>query len=137
MITFQSTAAEWRLVFLVIAATCVVTGLFFQYFGSATVQSWALGGQTFADRHASTFTIHVESAESYLSINNPEAYLSVADPESSLRAESQTFLNDAQQQKLLTVPARMNRKGPRVSIMEDDGEIVRPGDDDDKENRQL
>ena len=96
-----------------------------------------MGGQTFADRNASTFTIHVESAESYLSINNPEAYLSVADPESSLRAESQTFLDDAQQQKLLAVPARMNRKGPRVSIMEDDGEIVRPGDDDDKENRQL
>ena len=135
---FQSTAAEWRIVFLIIAATCVVTGMFFQYFGSATIQQWAVGGQMFLDKRASTFTLHVEPADSYLSINNPESYLSSAHPEASLKEEGQTFSDNAQQQKLLAIPARMNRRSPRVSIMEEDGEIVRPGEDDEeKENRQL
>ncbi|CAB3398457.1 unnamed protein product [Caenorhabditis bovis] len=38
--TKQGSAEEWRIVFLVIVLICVVTGAFFQCFGSADIQSW-------------------------------------------------------------------------------------------------
>uniref|UniRef100_A0A7E4VJR4 MFS domain-containing protein n=1 Tax=Panagrellus redivivus TaxID=6233 RepID=A0A7E4VJR4_PANRE len=42
----SSTTTEWGLIFLTIAGTCVVTGLFFQFFGSAEVQHWATTPRT-------------------------------------------------------------------------------------------
>lgn len=105
--------------FLIIAITCVVTGIAFQIFGAATVQPWAIPHYQ-AKLNASTFTVHMSSQ---LSLNGAPTMTTLQhsddeDPDATPRTS------------LLGVPHRVPRRSPRVSIMEEDnGEIVYPGDE--------
>uniref|UniRef100_A0A914YG91 Major facilitator superfamily (MFS) profile domain-containing protein n=1 Tax=Panagrolaimus superbus TaxID=310955 RepID=A0A914YG91_9BILA len=119
-ITQTSSVNEWRAVFIIISVVCIVTGIFFQIFGAATVQPWAI--PHFQSRlNASTFTVHMAASE--LSLN-------VAPTLTTLHPFSDEEEDDTPRTSFLDVPQRIPRRSPKVSIMEEeDGEITYPGEE--------
>uniref|UniRef100_A0AC34G2L6 Major facilitator superfamily (MFS) profile domain-containing protein n=1 Tax=Panagrolaimus sp. ES5 TaxID=591445 RepID=A0AC34G2L6_9BILA len=121
-ITQTSSVNEWRAVFVIIAAVCIVTGITFQIFGAATVQPWAI--PHFQTRlNASTFTVHMAASE--LSLNIAPTMTTLHHPFS----DDDEGDEDTPRTSFLDVPQRIPKRSPKVSIMEEeDGEITYPGE---------